>query len=213
MSNNIVNFKSGGLPATMESLAAGIGNVMAETSSVGGFLFMKLDRGSGIFVFGQEDIEIEEGSLWAVNVFAAEHGFISWGDGVVLGETMVPLAQPRPLVNDLPETGEKWDEQFSLQLQCLSGEDAGVECIYKGTSIGYKKMFNVVMAAVGQQLAANSEEVIPVVTLASDSYKHKKYGKIYTPEMLIQKFVANTDEAPEVADVEEAPKTSRRTRS
>ena len=216
MTANIVNFKGGNLPAALNSLNTGIANAMVETSGGGGEAYMRLDRG-GLFLYGQDNTEVQEGSLWAVNVFSVEHGFISWGEGAVLGEVMVPLAQPLPAVDSLPETGEKWDKQFTLGMKCLSGDDTGVEVIYKGTSVGYKKMFNKLMQAVQGQLAAGEEDVIPLVTLEVDFYRHKQYGKIYTPQMVIQKFVAPDTEDPDVSDVEveeePAKKSTRKTRS
>ena len=165
-----------------------------------------------MYAYGQEKTEPEEGSLWAVNVFSAEHGFISWGEGEVLGEVMVPLAQPRPVINELPDTGQKWDEQFGFQLQCLDGEDKGLEVVYKGTSMGYKQMFNTIMQAVQNQLSAGSTEVIPVVTLDTDSYRHKAYGTVFKPQLNVHKWVAASEEAPEVDDIDpdETPKKSSR---
>lgn len=212
MSNNIINFKAGGMPATLDALTTGIANVMMETSGGGGETYLKLDR-AGVFTYGSDGTEIEPDSLWAINVFSSEHGWISWGDGVVLGETMVPLAQPRPEVSGLPETGEKWDEQFSFSLLCLNGEDEGLECLYKGTSIGFKKAFNKLMQEVAGQLAKNSDDVIPVCKLEVSSYKHKSYGMINTPQFVVQKFVPAGETPPAAEEIEAEPaKPTRRKR-
>ena len=55
------------------------------------------------------------------------HGFACWGDGELLDERMVPFTQEPPARGELPDLGWEWNQQVAMQLQCISGEDDGVE--------------------------------------------------------------------------------------
>jgi hypothetical protein len=152
----------------------------------GGMPILRLLR-DGVFAYGQEDIEPQEGSQWAVNPFSFQHGFACWGSektstqGQLLGEAMVPLNQPPPDVNELQNHGEPWAQQISFQLQCLNGEDTGVTVIYKSTSIGYLNMAKGLIDQIVLQLQHDKDNCVPVVELDAGHYHHKDYGKTYFP--------------------------------
>ena len=53
-------------------------------------------------------------------------GYICFSDGnKVVGERLVPVSQPMPDVAELPDKGFPWTEQWSVNLKCLDGADAG----------------------------------------------------------------------------------------
>ena len=188
--NDLVKFGGASLPANPEELAKGLSNVGANLqANTGGVPFLRLMR-TGIFVYGQENIEVEEGSHWAINPYSIQHGFACWGDGELLGESMVPFSQQPPPQNELPDYGEKWGQQVSLQMQCLDGEDTGVNVLYKGTSVGMRNAIKTLIDQIINQAAHDPKHVVPVVTLESDSYKHKKYGDIFYPVLTIDKWIS-----------------------
>jgi len=66
-----------------------------------GSVILKMDK-RGDWVFGADQTEVDEGTLWAVNPFSFVHGYIAWGDGEVLGEKMVSVSHPLPEMEAAP---------------------------------------------------------------------------------------------------------------
>ena len=87
-----------------------------------GSVILKMDKG-GHWVFGADQTEVDDDVLWAVNPMSFVHGFIAWGEGEVLGESMVSVTEPRPEVGAAPPNAKKgWELQVGMSLKCLSGE-------------------------------------------------------------------------------------------
>lgn len=192
MSNEVVAFKTGGIPQTPDELVKGLQNVSSGIqASASGVPFMSLSR-DGWYIYGPEKIEVEEGSRWAVNPYAIQHGFACWGDGELLGEVMVPHSQPLPSPRELPDHGRPWDAQVALQLQCVSGEDVGVAVVYKGTSRGLQTAAKDLIQDILTQVQRDSTNIVPVLELDVDSYNHRKYGKTYVPVLKIVDWVPMT---------------------
>jgi hypothetical protein len=97
--SNITTFKSANLPS-VQSLSTALRSLEAEVGPTG-TVIIKMDK-TGHWVFGAEQTEIQDGSTWAVNPFSFIHGFIAWGDGEVLGEKMVSVAEPLPEMDVAP---------------------------------------------------------------------------------------------------------------
>ena len=182
----IVPFSEGEI--SLDNLGAALANAKQEITISDGLPFLKLSR-EGEWQFGVDAVVVEDGSMWAFNPLSLKHGFISWGEAEVLGEEMVSINQPRPDVNNLKKTGEKWSEQVSVQLCCIEGADKDVQVLYKTTSVGGKNAMAKYLAAVQKQIAVDATKVVAVCKLESDFYTHKKFGKIHTPKLVIQHFV------------------------
>ena len=196
MTNELVKFPGGGVPATAADLAKGLQNVQQNMGpQAGGMPFLKLGK-DGIWCYGQEGIEVEEGSEWAVNPYSMQHGWAAWGDGELFDEIMVPMTQTPPSKHDLKDYGVEWKTQLGIVLQCISGEDSGQSVLYKGTSIGMQNAIRNLNASIMDQLQKDQVNIVPVVTLEADDYKHKKHGKIYTPELHIVGWVTMETGAP-----------------
>ena len=87
--------------------------------------------GDGTWLFGQKQTIAEDGSRWAINPRSFQRGFICFGDGnKKLGERLLPVSQPMP-DSRTPRQGLEWQEQWAVNLKCLSGTDAGIEVIFK----------------------------------------------------------------------------------
>ena len=204
--NDVVRFAGHGTGlATREDMARSLNNVAMAAPRVGGqFQFLKLDKGNGDWLYGQEETLVEEGSLWAVNPTSLEYGYISWDKNQqVEGEVMVPISRPLPdvgslRVKDSPDgqpTGQNgWQYQQSVVMVCVKGEDAGgpgvdpVVCQYKQSSVGSQKLFKSLIDAISAQIAKGSDAIVPIVEMKSDSYKHKKWGKIHNPIFEIKEW-------------------------
>jgi hypothetical protein len=192
--SNLVVFAGANLPA-VASLSTALRSIATEVGPTGSVI-LKMDK-TGHWVFGADQTEVEDDSLWAVNPFSFVHGFIAWGDGEVLGEKMVPVAEPLPEVGPAPSAAKRgWETQVGMSLKCIKGEDAGLEVRYNVTSVGGKRAVQELAVAIATQVDADQSKPVPVVKLKKEHYQHKSYGRIYTPIFDIVEFVS-MDAAPE----------------
>ena len=206
----LATFSKANLPA-VSTLSSSLRSIAAGVGPAGGVAIIKMDKG-GHWVFGAEQTEIEEGSTWAINPFSFVHGFIAWGDGEVLAEKMTSVANPLPELDEAPPGAKKgWESQVGMSLQCVSGEDKGLECRYTVTSVGGKRAVQTMAVALADQVEKDQSKPVAIVRLKKDSYAHKSYGKIYTPVFEIVEWVSLDGEpAADAAPAEEAPARRRR---
>jgi hypothetical protein len=201
----LATFSKANLPA----LTSALRNLQPVGGDVG-VAIVKMDKG-GHWVFGADQTEIEEGSTWAVNPLSFVHGFIAWGDGEVLGEKMVGIANPLPELDEAPPGAKKgWESQVGMSIKCVSGEDKGLEARYTVTSVGGKRAVQTLAVALADQVDKDQTKPVAIVRLKKDHYQHKSYGKIYTPVFEIVEWMSMDGEAPEAAPAEEAPARRRR---
>ena len=173
-------------------------------------VILKMDK-RGDWVFGADQTEVDDGSLWAVNPFSFVHGFIAWGDGEVLGEKMVPVSQPSPEMEPAPAGAKRgWEKQVGMSLKCISGPDNGLEVRYNVTSVGGKRAVQGLAVAIAQQVESDQTKPVPVVMLKRDHYTHKSYGKIYTPVFEVQEWMSMDGAKAEEPAEEAAPARRRR---
>jgi hypothetical protein len=206
MSNSVAVFKSANLPS-VQSLSTALRSLETEVGEVG-TVILKMDK-TGHWVFGADQTEIEDESLWAVNPFSFIHGYIAWGDGEVLGEKMVSVAQPLPEMEAAPPGSKRgWETQVGMSLKCISGEDKGMEARYATTSVGGKRAVQELAVAIAAQVDKDQTKPVPVVQLGKSHYTHKSYGRIYTPVFDIQEWVTMEGEADEA---EAAPQEAEAT--
>ena len=175
-----------------------------------GSVILKMDK-RGDWVFGADQTEVDEGTLWAVNPFSFVHGYIAWGDGEVLGEKMVSVSQPLPEMEPAPAGAKRgWETQVGMSLKCISGPDNGLEVRYNVTSVGGKRAVQGLAVAIAQQVESDQTKPVPVVTLKRDHYTHKSYGKIYTPVFEVQEWMSMDGGKAEEPAEEAAPARRRR---
>ena len=212
--SNLVKFSQANLPA-VSSLSTALRSITTDVGP-GGVVILKMDK-TGHWVYGADQTEVEDDATWAVNPFSFVHGFIAWGDGEVLGEKMVSVAQPLPELDVAPPGAKKgWEPQVGMSLKCLSGEDEGMEARYTVTSVGGKRAVQTLAVAIATQVEKDQSKPVPIVRLKKDHYSHKSYGKIYTPVFEIVDWVSMDGEAqeePEAAPAAEPAPTGRRRRA
>ena len=227
----------GGAVAALQQLKSGLQNVSATLPKAGGDALLRMLKDGG-WVYGQDNAEVEEGSIWAVGTMTIQHGYASWtrkgegeGSNQLVGEVMVPMTHPQPARGDLPSTGWDWSDQLSFLLKCTTGEDVDTQVLYKTTSVGGINAGRELINAIIAQLDVDETKPLPMVELHCGHYQHKKYGKTYTPEFKIVGWAplegpapakaaaapaAASSEATEgatpPADAEAAPATTRRRR-
>ena len=195
-------FKSAGLPA-VATLATSLRSIATDVGAAG-VVILKMDK-TGHWVYGADQTEAEDDSLWAINPFSFVHGFIAWGDGEVLGEKMASVSQPLPELDVSPPGAKKgWETQVGMSLKCLTGEDKGMEARFTTTSVGGKRAVQTLAVALAEQVDKDQTKPVAIVKLKKDHYAHKSYGKIYTPVFQVTEWVSmDADEMP--ADAVEAP--------
>ena len=212
--SNLVKFSQANLPA-VSSLSTALRSITTDVGA-GGTVILKMDK-TGHWVFGADQTEVEDDATWAVNPFSFVHGFIAWGDGEVLGEKMVSVAQPLPELDVAPPGAKKgWEPQVGMSLKCTSGEDEGMEARYTVTSVGGKRAVQTLAVAIAAQVEKDQSKPVPIVRLKKDHYSHKSFGKIYTPVFEIVDWVSMDGEAqeePEAAPAAEPAPTGRRRRA
>lgn len=203
-----------------EDLAKSLNNAAMAMPSVGGNnAFLKMDKNNGDWLFGQEETVVEPDSLWAVNPLSLKHGWVAWdtnGGGAPVQEIMVSaLNRPLPTQDSLPplglgtpdkKTGRAeqlvYQQQRSVELVCVSGEDEGTTVEYKQSSTGAMKMFGTLINSILDQ-AQKGNEIVPVGNLTFDRYKHKQYGWIHNPIFKIAEWRTPDDASPVEPETEE----------
>lgn len=212
--SNLTVFSNAGLPA-VASLSTALRSIQAEAGP-SGVAILKMDK-TGHWVFGADQTEIEDDSLWAINPFSFVHGFIAWGDGEVLGEKVSPVSSPLPEMDPAPAGAKRgWETQVGLSVKCINGEDKGLEARYSTTSVGGKKAVQALALAIAEQVDRDQTKPVAIVRLKKDHYQHKSFGRIFTPVFDVVEWVSMSGE-PEAVEAEETPAaeapTGRRRRS
>jgi hypothetical protein len=200
--SNLTVFSGANLPS-VNDLSAALRRTETLADTGGGGIILKMDK-TGHWVFGSDQTEVETDSRWAVNPFSFVHGFIAWGDGEVLGEVMGPVTEPLPDTGPAPAGAKKgWETQLGVSVQCITGEDKGLNARYQATSVGGKKALSALGLAIAAQVDKDPSKPVPLVLLRKEHYQHKSYGRIFTPVFEIVDWVA-MDKEPEVSEDEGA---------
>jgi len=203
---------AGGALTSLAALQTALANV--NTAAIIGrtglpMLLFKSRENSGTWGFGQRRTIPEEGSKWAVNPLTFKYGYICFGDNKkVLDERLVPVSQPKPVITELPDMGGfEWQEEWSVNMKCLSGADAGVEVVFKATTDGAIKAIVLMVDEVRDRLNSGQHDgkIAPIVLLEKDSYPHVKHGPTAIPVLNRIDWMSLDGPAPAPAPVEPTP--------
>jgi hypothetical protein len=209
-----------------EALDAGLANApKVPTASA----YMRLDQKSGKWVFGQENIAVEDDSLWAANPYSFQHGYVNWSNPKVtgkkaelLGEMFVPFNASLPLATTLENfssQGGQWNDAIMFDLICMSGEDEGTQVTYNGSSMGACRAYAELLAKVKNR--PEQDYPFPVAVLTETSYDSKYGSKVYNPIFDVVDWANNegallTGDTPEAApanaETQEGPPVRQRRR-
>lgn len=183
------------LPATDVSALRALG----AARNSGSDLFMKFVKADG-FMFGPEQIPVEDDELWAINPDSFEVGVIGWRDGQVVDEIMYSIGSGKrvdrseleviPASAD-PDQTNGWQDQLSIRLHQI---EEGLDVVYKTSTHGGKTAISELAEACANQADADEVYRVPVVTLHTDHYKHKTRGKVYVPKIKIEYWVNENGE-------------------
>lgn len=202
--NSLTPFGGNGALTDPSKLAAALQNVSREAAPAGMFLRMGKD---GVWIVGIEMEPVEEGAEFAVNPAGFGHGWIAWGKSERLGESFVPLTEPISTPPATPDGAVRgWEQQFGMHLREMG---SNADLIYRTSAVGGKRAVGALAKEVGARLASGDPFCVAIVSLNSDSYKHKEYGKIYVPEFIIERWVTVNDiTAPAKVEVPKVTKKS-----
>jgi hypothetical protein len=190
--------------ASLTALEAVFNSV--DTASVIGRSTMPLLQfkrdGNGTWAFGQKRTVVEDDSRWAANPRSFKWGYVYFDNNNKPHERMVPISQPMPDATTLPDTGFEWQEQWTVNMKCTSGADAGTEVVYKANTVGGIQAVAGLIDAVRNRFNSGQHngEVAPIVQLQKDSYQHGQYGRVWTPQLNIVDWISLDGPAPAPAD-------------
>jgi hypothetical protein len=159
-----------------------------SSSSPIGLWFMLFDaKKAGVYTYGPKQIVPDKNSWWAVNMLSCQWGYISFGKKEVVGEILVPATEAMPDKTKLPSTGYEWQEEWTINMKCVRGIDAGVEVMLKFTSDGGDQFIRDLIAAFRDRVDSGAhiglDIPVPVIMLDHTGYDHKnpKFGHIFKP--------------------------------
>jgi hypothetical protein len=171
-------------------------------------LLFKSRENNGTWAFGQRRTIPEADSKWGVNPMTFRYGYICFGDNnKVIDERLVSVSQPKPLVTELPDTGADWQEEWAVNMKCLSGADAGVEVVFKATTDGAIKAVVILVDQVRDRLNSGQHDgkIAPIVLLEKDTYQHVKHGPTAYPVLNCIDWMRLDGPAPAPAPVKPTP--------
>jgi hypothetical protein len=175
------------VPFDRNKLAAALKQTSREAAPAASFL--RMDK-TGSWAFGVEADEVPADAEFAVNPEGFAHGYVAWGEGEKLGEVIGPVTDAIPETGPVPGGARGWEFQLGMSLKgAPNSVMAGLDLTYRASSVGGKRAIAALSKQIAERLEEGEDALVPVITLGSDSYKHKQYGKIYNPVFEIVRWV------------------------
>jgi hypothetical protein len=216
---------TGGALTSLAALQAALASVPTATimgRSGKPMMLFKSRENNGTYGIGQKRLIPEEGSKWAVNPMTFQWGYICFNDAKkVLGEELVSVSQPKPDLTKLPNLGFPWQEEWAVEMKCLSGVDSGVEVVFKATTYGAMQAVVLLLGLVKDRLNDNVQpdgkippdsKIVPIVLLEKDCYPHKDHGRIWFPVLNNVDWMSLDGPAPAPKPVPQPPSEQPRRR-
>ena len=198
-SKAVEQFFAGNLPADPSTFAKNLQSFADTIQTNTGRPWVIFSK-AGVWTIGQDRVVIKPDEHWAVNPQAFKHGFIGWNDGKKVGEVMAPHGTPidqstlEPIKSDKSEDG--WKPQLSLDVRSLAD---GTEGTYSTGTYGGLQALKGLVEAIVAQFNVDAAHAVPVVCLKTDSYKHRRYGDVFTPVLEVVTWVDMDGNAPGAA--------------
>lgn len=172
-----------------------------ERKAAGADSTMYMSFKKGDFTFGADDEEMDDETQFVVDMTSMMSGWICWVNKEVVDEIHVPVLKGDPPAEaDLPDHSAEyvdpakdgWNSQSSFMMRELGGFKRQFQ--FKGSSKGVNKAVgNLCKEFLKEGRARNDATLCPVITLQSDSYKHKTYGKIPTPVFQVESWMTKAE--------------------
>jgi hypothetical protein len=211
--NPIAPAASAGAMVSLEALGAALSAV--DTATIAGHsarpMLQFKREGGGTWAHGQRRTVVEDGSRWAADPRSFMRGYICFGDGNKrLGERLLSVTLPMTDPTGLPDHGFPWVEQWAVCLKCLDGADAGLEVVYKPTTVGGLQAVVGLLETVRDRLAGKMHDgkVSPIVHLGKYDWNSPQYGRIWAPLFDLVAWMSLDGPAPAPAPATPPPPTS-----
>ena len=94
----------------------------------------------------------------------------------------------------------------------MEGTDSGAQLLYKASSRGGRQAITELLGKIIARGVDGETELCPIVMLKVDSYRHKKYGKIYTPVLDVIDWMDLPTAGDDDDEPEPEPEPKKRTR-
>jgi hypothetical protein len=191
------------IPFDPSKLAASLKQVTREVAPTGSFLKMGKD---GEWVYGIEQDTVPESAEFMVNPAGFVHGYVVWHEknAEKLFESCLPVTDALPENGPLPAGGKGFEFQLGLHLKGVSGKTKDTDMLFRTSSVGGKRAVAGLASLVSDKLMNGDGKIVPVVTLNTDNYTHKQYGKIYVPMFDIVRWIAMPAPAAPAAEKRQA---------
>ena len=165
-----------GLPA-ISDMQARLDRALSRVDDATGGDFIKLDK-SGVWIVGEDVVVDQEACKFKASIPNVLYGLTAWHNGEAVKEMLYSASEP-PVSPDMlgplpPEV--KVEQCFAMPLRCVEGPFKGDKFVYKSSSPSAWNAFGIFL----RQARAQGTET-PLMMLDKSSYRHKKYGKIFTP--------------------------------
>jgi hypothetical protein len=208
------------VPAVISSMIATLETAQAVTpaSDSGDFQYLKMTK-IGEWVYGSGETEVGSDSAFVIDPMSYAQGYVAWYDGELIDEQMAAAGAPPILLADLPAlptlpptkddpNGAQWAPQVAFALKGIEGAEDGVQLLYKVSSKGGRGAIAELLSKIIARGKAGEGDVCPIVLLETTHYKHKKYGKIFTPVLTVDEWTDMPEPAaaaPAAKEVEAEP--------
>jgi hypothetical protein len=180
---------TGGALTSLQALEVALSKV--DTSSVAGRTgkpLLQFKSRENAYVYGQKKTVPEDGSHWAVDPRTFKRGWISFGNGnKKLGERLASVSKPLIDVTTLPDYGFPWQEEWTVDMKCVSGADTGLEVVFAMSTDGGTKAIVGLLDAVKDRVESGQHngDVAPIMLLEKDSYVHGEHARIWYPVLTV----------------------------
>lgn len=228
MSTTPATTAAAGALAGLQNLKAGLQNVTQNVLSAGGDPILKLQT-DGLWAFGQDNVEVQEGSLWAINPFSIRQGIVCWKvipqnsreTRELYGKHLVGMSAPFPDRNQqaydkdgnaVDHAKHPWNDVIGADLFCTNGDDKGEQVIYEPSSKGgISAMRDFINKQLIPHLDKDPSTPVALVKLESDSYNNKLTGgKTYFPILTVVDWISgDTVPAPKADEPEGEGETAQ----
>jgi hypothetical protein len=167
---------------------------------------------SGRWVYGQNNMRVQEGSLWAINPLSFKSGYVCWTDypddakkkNKMLNKIMLPLGSELPDESDLKQflddaeeynNGQPWpyNPNMSVEMTCVSGEDKGKTVLYETSSKGGLGLLGADGYLDKMENMVDEGTPVAIIRLVNDEYDHPTWGETLTPDFEYVEWRTLTD--------------------
>lgn len=210
--NTAVQARAGTALSAVDRLKQGLTNYRQSAASTSKAPFLKLTK-TGEWLYGQKGVEADLEARYVIHPESLGHGWVAWADGQVEWHMLVSIADPLPPIRDGLKAEKGAEKAVGFLIAAIDGDDEGMTFKWETNSVGGVDAFTDLIDEIYAKLEQDGADELPypVVTLGTESYQHRKYGKIFKPVFTVVDWMTK-DEVEDMAgapedDGDDAPDT------